>query len=591
MKRISDYIEIHKKNIVNATCLTIAVICTITIIVLSLPPSKSKELETIDLVYDTNPTKADSLLSAYKKANKNINGNDKWYCRFLTLKSNVKQCKDITDDKEVSAILNHFNEEGDKQTLQQVYYYAGSAYHILGNEQRAISLLQEGLAKLPKKKETEDLRALYYYMLGGILSFQYLHKEALDMQSKALDIHKRNKDYKRMMYDYISLAWTYKALDNNDAAISCLERAKDISQKEIPGNSLAEIYSQIADAYYEKGMFKKARKYIEMALDENYTNAQNTVYSIAAHIYDALGNEKLSELYCKKLLQCGTIYNRQFAYKFFAKQRKKQGYIDSAYTYSILYANTTDTIMQENASEFSAKANAEFNYKNFEKENKELRYTSTGKNIAIYIALLLLIFSISYHQFFRHKTKKNNKELMTILKEVKKRSNQTIEEYQKELREVRKKLSLTNAEKTDIEEQYKKKEAQLKTLLQKSLLLKQISNSNDRIWQETEYYKYLKDIYESNKPVHEGTIDWNVLEDAIFSIYPTFKENLWKLKKMKKQALHVCLLVKAGFSVSQIAYFTNKTYEGINSTRRRLYESNFGKAGKPSEWDEFIRSL
>ena len=60
---------------------------------------------------------------------------------------------------------------------------------------------------------------------------------------------------------------------------------------------------------------------------------------------------------------------------------------------------------------------------------------------------------------------------------------------------------------------------------------------------------------------------------------------------MKEQAYHVCLLIKAGFNVQEIGYLTMKTDEAINSTRRRLYEANFGKKGKPSEWDDVIRSL
>lgn len=138
---ISDYIEIHKKAIVNITCLTIVIICVITILVLSLPPSYSKELKEIDLICDTNQVKADSMLYAYQKANKNMDSNDKWFCRFLSLKSDVKQNKDMADYKEVSAILEHFEKEDDKLTLQQVYYYAGCAYHIVGNAQQAINIL------------------------------------------------------------------------------------------------------------------------------------------------------------------------------------------------------------------------------------------------------------------------------------------------------------------------------------------------------------------------------------------------------------------------------------------------------------------
>ena len=86
-------------------------------------------------------------------------------------------------------------------------------------------------------------------------------------------------------------------------------------------------------------------------------------------------------------------------------------------------------------------------------------------------------------------------------------------------------------------------------------------------------------------------MDWSMLEDTLYGIYPTFRNGMTGFKRMKEQAYHVCLLIKAGFNVQEIGYLTMKTDEAINSTRRRLYEANFGKKGKPSEWDDVIRSL
>ena len=88
-----------------------------------------------------------------------------------------------------------------------------------------------------------------------------------------------------------------------------------------------------------------------------------------------------------------------------------------------------------------------------------------------------------------------------------------------------------------------------------------------------------------------AVVVWSMVEVSLYGIYPTFRNGMTGFKRMKEQAYHVCLLIKAGFNVQEIGYLTMKTDEAINSTRRRLYEANFGKKGKPSEWDDVIRSL
>ena len=50
--------------------------------------------------------------------------------------------------------------------------------------------LHQGLSIVPDGKETEQLRGLYYYMLGVVLTYQHLDSEALEMQLKSFSIYR-----------------------------------------------------------------------------------------------------------------------------------------------------------------------------------------------------------------------------------------------------------------------------------------------------------------------------------------------------------------------------------------------------------------
>ena len=85
--------------------------------------------------------------------------------------------------------------------------------------------------------------------------------------------------------------------------------------------------------------------------------------------------------------------------------------------------------------------------------------------------------------------------------------------------------------------------------------------------------------------------DWETLQTAVLSAYPTFKQRLADLCRLSVHDYHVCLLIKIGMKPSDIARITIRSDEAITSTRRRLYERAFGRKGTPSDWDEVIKML
>lgn len=583
-KRLENYI-------VAASCALVVVVCSIFIYVYSTPPSYPKELLAADSICEDRPQIADSILRKYRLAcGDNMDDDTRWYFRFLALKADVKQGKSLTDDKEASAILGHYLSEQDGRMLPQVYYYVGSAYSSLGNVPQALSCLQDGLALISAREDDDQLKGQYYYMLGYLYTFQYLDSEALGMKLKALSIHRKHNERKRMLYDYISLSWTYKALQKYAEALSSLEKALAIAEKCSP-EDLSEIYSQLAHVSLEAGRLKDAVGYAELMLKDVKPANASSVYTISALVYDAAGYKDKARMYYGRILKDGTIYSRQTAARFFADDFRKKGDMARAYDYSMLYANTTDTIMQQNASDYSARANAAYNFKSVENENVKLLSNLSHSRIMLIVFSLLLVLAVVYYWAYRRRTVKEIRRMAALYASIESRSAESEERNKEELQRVKEELDDVDSENDSLRRHLTLKELQLEKLLSKNAILNKVSVSSDSIWKETPLCRELNRIYDNKEPIGSSTIDWRLLEETLFSIYPTFKDGMAQFNKMRDQQYRVCLLIKAGFNVQQIAYLTVRSDEAINSTRRRLYEQNFGRRGKPSDWDKVIRAL
>lgn len=568
---------------------TIVIVVSLSIAyVFTRTPSYPGELKALDTLCNNNPQKAEAKLRQYERLNKDMNEDDSMFCRFLMFKSKVKQMDGISDDKEAAALLGYYETEANRIVLQQLYYYVGCVYHILGDVPRAMGYLHQGLSIVPDGKETEQLRGLYYYMLGVVLTYQHLDSEALEMQLKSFSIYRSNHNYQRMIYGSLPISWSLKALGRIKESIGYLNYAKRLSRQYENGESLPLLDCQLADRYYELKEYRLADTYISSALRKLPDAEKSSAYTIAANISAALGNTEKAKSYCDRLLDFGTVYSKQTAYRFLAEYYKSKGDMEKAYGYCMAYSAVTDTIVQVTASEYSAKANAMFNYKFIEKEKNALLQSSNIKGWIAGTSLFVAVVAFLLLYVYWYRNRKRQRKLDEMLIDIRSRNEHVLEQKRKELEDIRKKLDVMSDEKSDIQQQYQQQEMQLEKLLEKNELLNKVSMSAEALLMDTPIYKNLKCICRNKG---KADVDWSMLEDTLYGIYPTFRNGMTGFKRMKEQAYHVCLLIKAGFNVQEIGYLTMKTDEAINSTRRRLYEANFGKKGKPSEWDDVIRSL
>ncbi len=119
----------------------------------------------------------------------------------------------------------------------------------------------------------------------------------------------------------------------------------------------------------------------------------------------------------------------------------------------------------------------------------------------------------------------------------------------------------------------------------------EVRKSSAQTAQQTDIYQKVRLKLNGGDSATMNDDDWRVLESTVLRVYPHFRQRLFELCRLSDHDYRVCMLLKIGIRPSEIARLTIRSDEAITSTRRRLYERAFGKKGKPTDWDEVVKTL
>ena len=87
------------------------------------------------------------------------------------------------------------------------------------------------------------------------------------------------------------------------------------------------------------------------------------------------------------------------------------------------------------------------------------------------------------------------------------------------------------------------------------------------------------------------TADWQVIEERLLASFPTFRDRLYSLYNLSETEYHICLLIKAEVSPSNMAKLMATGNSTISQNRLRMQQKVFNGEGTAKDWDKFILSL
>ena len=85
--------------------------------------------------------------------------------------------------------------------------------------------------------------------------------------------------------------------------------------------------------------------------------------------------------------------------------------------------------------------------------------------------------------------------------------------------------------------------------------------------------------------------DWENIKNLVNSYFPDFELQLHNLCKISETEYNICLLIKCGFSPTEISLLTNMSKSGLGNLRKRLLKKALKTDGSATDWDKFIVSL
>lgn len=594
--QIYYFYEFNKKTIWTVASIIMAavMITGIYLYVNTKPYVYPHELVAIDSLSDANTENAKAKLAKLSRKYNASDNEERWYYRFLTLKTSVKANEPQNNDKEIKVLLDHFEHPKYRNVLPQVYYCAGCVYKSLED----ITISNQYFLKIIKEfndKAHEGLLSLCYYQLGHNYILQSLHKEALQCHLKSLSYNKVH-NLQRCIYDYQDLSWTMSCLGDQKASLEYMQKASDIAKQIKDTFDLPEIESQIAIHLLESGNAILAKKHIDKAMASCRDAYKSPVYTIAIMVYSTLGIDEKAKSYSDTVVNSGNIYGKSYANFWLTSYYLNQKDFKSANKYLIQYKIISDSVRTITAAESSAKANALYNYGLREKENLRLEKGSKQKTIYIIICVFTFIIgSFAYYIIItniKHKKKQIEKRC-TILNELieneKEANEANIRAKEIEIEEIKRQLhtlkSQEDEKKSELERDLSTRQYNLEKLsyntCQKKLCISNLKR--------TEIYKELKLLQEESQ--HHKFSQWQELEQTVYGSFPSFETELQNFSKMSDAELRVCLLIRVGFNSSDIGKYLCKSPNTIYSICKRLYFKNFGEKVAASKWEELILSL
>ena len=217
----------------------------------------------------------------------------------------------------------------------------------------------------------------------------------------------------------------------------------------------------------------------------------------------------------------------------------------------------TDSISKITSPENIARINALYNYNLKEKEKAKLKNKLERDNLLIIsgsVVVTLLLIIIFFVVRIRKKNEAIYKNRIVILEGL-------AEELKTEVKQL-------NA----IQEALNKKNKTIKIL-------------------QSDIVNELRRNLSTNKNYIADENVWKRLEDNIDKLFPNFRTSITSICKISIYDFRLCILIKAGFTPTEMAILTCKSVNAISATRRKLFFRAFNRVGAPSDWDKYIKYL
>ena len=547
---------------------------------------------------DTRPDSAIALLDSLSPAINQADKATRMRYDLMLIKSRDKAYIEHRNDSMIAPVVEYFTGHSDPDLTPLALYYAGRVYSDLGDAPRALDYFQQAVNAIGDDTiKRYGLYKICHSQIAELFMHQHLFNYALNSAIKAVDL----SSPETLHWDYEMIACIYYEIGTIDSSLTYYKRAYDSALKNNPAG-ISRVKQQMASFFYHCGEYSKADSILSTLMTNYPADLKNQVYSTKASNTIKIEGYEAAFPYLKWLADSGNIYGQTYGngelanyYSYIAEKYDAAEKYDSAAMHLRSYIKLQDSINKITQIEAVEKVKGMYDYSIREKDNKILR-TENRLRRELNVALAFILAAVVFIGWilFRDSNRKRmmlrykNIALKSILDDTRKSTKEYQQEMQAKVDSLTKQLDVIDSVKATATELAIKKS---EILLSDSILtVEERAQQHIRLL-EKPVISYLKNGLTKGESLNT-TKALVELEKCVNDIYPEFKHKLISICGVNITEYNVSLLLKSGFSPSEISKLLSKSNETISSIRRRLMKKVFNqKNASPKLWDEFISSL
>ena len=537
----------------------------------------------VEKIIEEQPDSALSILNKVENINQLSEKDHATYCLLLTQAQDLNYITH-TSDSLIKIAATYFEKSNDKHKASLSYYYMGRVNTDLHDALKAQEFYLKAL-EIGEKTKDYHLLAKICNNLGTLYNYQDIYDLALPMQKKALYYinMEQKQDTVNMSYILRNTARTFTLMNLEDSAVIYHKQALKYSR---PYN-ISSILVDLGNIYIYKNEYVEAKKYIDLA--QNSTTILKTLYPIylsKGKLLSAMGQLDSAKYYLTQCSQSSNIYTQAGSLYHLAQVALKENDLNNYVKYTETYSTLRDSITKHSHFENIRIAQSMFNYQRIAKEKDQFEKKAAQRMIFIYQVIIIFFLTIAIFIFIFKREKIKKKRLTELKEEQYKRSQQYIENNNKQILQLTETLHSKQEEMSEVERQlYEARKLMLemenRQIFEKqgTILLLEKDFHNSSI--------YIRIHREDD--IQLSPSEWEELHQLIDATYPDFTNRLIRLyPQISIEEIHICYLVKMQLSIKKIAFIMHITSSGVSQCRRRLYKKFTGEPQNTEKFDRFI---
>ena len=537
----------------------------------------------VEKIIEEQPDSALSILNKVENINQLSEKDHATYCLLLTQAQDLNYITH-TSDSLIKIAATYFEKSNDKHKASLSYYYMERVNTDLHDALKAQEFYLKAL-EIGEKTKDYHLLAKICNNLGTLYNYQDIYDLALPMQKKALYYinMEQKQDTVNMSYILRNTARTFTLMNLEDSAVIYHKQALKYSR---PYN-ISSILVDLGNIYIYKNEYVEAKKYIDLA--QNSTTILKTLYPIylsKGKLLSAMGQLDSAKYYLTQCSQSSNIYTQAGSLYHLAQVALKENDLNNYVKYTETYSTLRDSITKHSHFENIRIAQSMFNYQRIAKEKDQFEKKAAQRMIFIYQVIIIFFLTIAIFIFIFKREKIKKKRLTELKEEQYKRSQQYIENNNKQIFQLTETLHSKQEEMSEVERQlYEARKLMLemenRQIFEKqgTILLLEKDFHNSSI--------YIRIHREDD--IQLSPSEWEELHQLIDATYPDFTNRLIRLyPQISIEEIHICYLVKMQLSIKKIAFIMHITSSGVSQCRRRLYKKFTGEPQNTEKFDRFI---